>query len=149
MKKIVIERTKTGYFTCLNELFEVMNGKQENYNWLISDYDCNDYPALEIPIDKSYVWIDGSRLTQIVNAHFIQFIWGVFSAFPKDIKLEKVLKYPLPFADGNAEIWKPEIKIQNPLAEVEIISWDSTMAIITAKSDEMIEMFTKEYNNVE
>jgi len=37
--------------------------------------------------------------------------------------------------------------MQNPLAEIEIISWDSTMLLVIAKSKELTEMFINEYPN--
>lgn len=63
------------------------------------------------------------------------------------LTLTDILKYPLPYADGNTELWNTNICTQNPLAEVEIIAWDSTLAIIISKDNEIIELIKNHYPN--
>ncbi len=90
------------YYTFMDKIFTGLNNIELEYNWLIPDYECNDYPHELIPFNKEYVWISGEELNRIVYENKIQFIWGVFSAFEKDIKIEDALNYPLPYADGNS-----------------------------------------------
>ncbi|WP_291580368.1 hypothetical protein [Clostridium sp. UBA6640] len=87
----------------MDEIFLAFNNMQLNYNWLITDYECSDYPDEMMPYNKEYVWISGRDLRRIVCENEIQFIWGVFSAFSKDVTLNDVLKYYLPYADGNPD----------------------------------------------
>lgn len=91
------------------------------------------------------MWILGEDLTRVVFENNIQFIWGVFSAFDKNIKIEDVLKYPLSYADGNPSFWSNNYKMQNPLAEIEIVSWDSASVLIIAKQDEVVDYFLKSF----
>ncbi|WP_454054680.1 hypothetical protein [Clostridium sp. Marseille-Q7071] len=125
----------------MDEIFLAFNNMQLNYNWLITDYECNDYPDEMIPYNKEYVWISGRDLWRVVCENGIQFIWGVFSAFSKDVTLNNVLKYSLPYADGNPNFWVKNINMQHPLAEIEIVPWDSSLVLLISKHDEIIESF--------
>lgn len=62
---------------------------------------------------------------------------GVLSAFPKEISKEKIMEYELPKADGYIRIWQNPVLIQHPLAEIEVIAWDSLMTIFISKNDDI------------
>ncbi len=145
MKGLLLEELSSRYFINLQDIFGVIGKVQKDYNWLISNYECNIYPSKKIPFDKEIVFIEGEELEQIVTSHEIQFIWGVFSGFKKEISLESILEYPIPFADGNKAIWNSDICTQNPLADIEIIAWDSTLAVVVSKEDKFIETIKKNY----
>ena len=133
MKGIVIEKGEK-YFTHLKKLFLSINGLQKNYNWLITAHECypQDERYAKIWTEK-YCWMTGDELTEMIEEEDFQWIWGVFSAFPKDISEEKVLGQALPEADGNVEIWQNPVSIQHPLAEIEIIAWDSSATVFISK----------------
>ena len=145
MQGLVFGRLKNKYFTYMKEIMDVASDHISKYNWLISDYICNVYPSECIDPKKELAWIDGESLISLVNENDIQFIWAVFSAFPKSVTLQDVLKYRLPFADGNEAIRDVDIKMQNPLAEIEIIPWDSCLLVIIAQSSNLIRRLKKEY----
>ena len=147
MHGLIIHELTEKYFTNLKEVFDVLGCSAIKYNWLLSDYDCNIYPSAKIQMNERYVWLTGSEFVDILENHDIQFIWGVATAYAKETKFEDILRYPYPFADGNEAFWKPEITMQNPLAELEIISWDSTFLIVIAKSEEFVARFEKKYPN--
>ena len=68
-------------------------GDVDNYNWLITNIEC--YPSDEEIVkilDNEYCWIEGRSLLDLLAKEEFQWIWGVFSAFPKEIRLEEVLK---------------------------------------------------------
>lgn len=145
MKGLIIKKIKSKYFTDMKDVFFAIGNVQKEYNWLITNYECNIYPSKEIPFNQRYVWIDGKLLTDIVMKDDILFIWGVFSAFKKNESKNKILKYSLPFADGNKELWSPDIHIQHPLAEVEIVSWDSSLLLLISRNQKITNSFLKEY----
>jgi hypothetical protein len=145
MNGLIILELNCNYFTNLAEVFDIIGDRALEYNWLLSNYDCNIYPSEKIPTNERFVWLCGDELVNILKKDEIQFIWGVATAYEKGIALIDVLQYPLPFADGNANLWNPSITMQNPLADIEIIPWDSTFLIVIAKSKELIEKFAKEY----
>ena len=146
MYGLIIKRKPTDrYFTNLKEVFDVLGGIAISYNWLLSDYDCNIYPSSKIQRNEQYVWLDGAEFSDILEEHTIQFIWGVATAYSKYITPEEVLQYPLPLAEEYEGFWDPEITMQNPLADIEVVPWDSTFLLIISKSREIIERFARKY----
>ncbi len=63
----------------------------------------------------------------------------------KGLIIDNILQYELPFADGNKDIWTPNVKIQNPLAKIEIISWDSSLLIVMSEIVDIIDMLHNDY----
>lgn len=141
MKGVLIN-TGNKYFTFLKYIFSSINNIQKEYNWLITEHEC--YPqTIEYAgmLSGNYCWVTGDELTDMIEKEDFQWIWGVFSAFPKDVRVEDVLKYRLPKADGYTGFWENPISIQHPLAEIEIIAWDSSMTIIISKNTSIINIF--------
>lgn len=139
MQGVIIDKGKK-YFTYLKELFVSIGNIQKEYNWLITGHEC--YPP-NLDYDKKlsgeYCWITGDELTNMAENEDFQWIWGVFSAFPKNISQQEVLKSKLPYADGNTGLWQNPVSIQHPLAEIEIVAWDSSMSVVISKNDDIIE----------
>lgn len=133
------------YYTYMDKIFDALDNIQLEYNWLISHYECNQYPDELIPYNKEYVWVSGDDLTRIVSENKIQFIWGAFSAFNKEIMLNDVIEYSLPYADGNPNFWSTDFNIQHPLAEIEIVPWDSSLVLLISKHDTVVESFLKAF----
>ena len=150
LKGLVIDKGEE-YFTYLKKIFDSIEDAQKNYNWLITGYEC--YPQNEKYIEKlsrEWCWMTGEELTEMIEDENFQWIWGVFSAFPKTITRDKVLEYELPKADGNAKIWENPISMQNPLSILEIVAWDSSLTVVVSKYmdiiiDKMKEQGTKEF----
>lgn len=125
MKGAILEKGNT-FFTDLLEIFEGINNMQYNYKWLISDYEC--YPTskeCESVFSSKYVILDGRELTELLKMDNFQWIWGVFSAFNREVENEEILQFQLPYAIENEHIWEG-ISLQHPLSEIEIIAWDSS-----------------------
>lgn len=143
MKGLILQKKKCSQLY-LNEIFRYMDDRQVNYNWLISDYEC--YPqkqSIAEKLQEEYCFFSGSELTQIAEDENLQWIWGVFSAFPQYIMKEDILKHPLPQAREYTDIWKNPINIQHPLAEMEIIAWDGIATICLSKDDNIIDLIQK------
>ena len=143
VKGIVIDEGEK-YFTYLKSIFGAIDNIQKDYNWLISGHEC--YPQdvnYAEKLSAKWCWMTGTELTEMIENEDFQWIWGVFSAFSKDVTKEEVLKYKLPNADGNDRIWQNPISMQHPLSIMEIIAWDSSMTIFISKSDDIIERMVK------
>lgn len=141
MKGAIIDSGE-GYYTYLNKIFKAINDKQRNYNWLITDCEC--YPQNHEYVEKlskDYCWISGDELTHMVEHDDFQWIWAVLTGFNRNISFDDVIKYKLPYANENEEIWKNPINLQHPLASVEIIAWDCTLTIIISNEDRLVEQF--------
>ena len=60
-------------------------------------------------------------------------------------KLDEILEYPLPKADGYEGFWKNPPSIQHPLATMEIVSWDSSCVLLLSTNKEVVEKFKKAF----
>jgi len=145
MKSTILEKGES-YFTYMGPIFQGINNEQIKYNWLITNCEC--YPGnkkISDMFSKKYCWISGEQLTEIIYEEEFQFIWGVFSGFSKDISLEEVLKYDLPNADGQGGFWQNNVTIQHPLADIEIVAWDSSLTLFISKIDELVDNFRQSF----
>jgi len=130
------------YHTDLRLVFEALGGRQREFNWLITDLELNYYPPrLRNTSREQATWMEGAELSEIVNANDIQFIWGVLSGFRSEITIDISALNPRPFADDNRRLWSPEVAIQHPLAEVEIVCWDSGATLFLTHDDDLSRRF--------
>lgn len=73
----------------------------------------------------------------------VQFIWGVFSAFPRGTRFD--VPAP-PAADGNSNLWyPPEVQPQLEGASFEIVCWDSSATVLVGGSPKQAERFLVAY----
>lgn len=135
--KRYISKEDEYYYTDMLKVIKAIGGKNLNYNWLITEIETStgDY------FKDDYIILTNEELLDKLESKKIQWIWGTFSAIPKKYKQEEILKYNLP---GVENIDKKEIKPQHPLAEIEIIAYDSTFVQIIAK-EEIAKRFKKMY----
>jgi hypothetical protein len=149
MRGLIINKMHSDYFTNMSEIFNLLPKEELDYMWLISSYECNVYPSEKIPFDKEYVWLHGEELKDVFNQNKIMFIWGNFTSYPPDTELKDVLKYSLPFADGNKDLWKQDIQLSNPLSNTELISWDGSLFLALSKNNFIIELLKESYPDSE
>lgn len=130
------------YYTYMGKVFAAIKGEQLKYNWLITDCVCypkdSNYAEL---LSKEYAWLTGEELTHMIEIEDFQWIWAVLSGFPKGVSLEEVLKYKLPCADGFEGFWRSTLNIQHPLADIEIVPWDSSLVLAISRNDIIIDNF--------
>ena len=126
----ILAKGEVGY-TDLDKVFAALGNIQENYNWLLTDCECNvDIPELE----GEFCWMSGSELTALQQKyHSPQWIWAVLSAFEKSVTKEQVLEYPLPAARDN--------RVQHPLATFEIVPIDSSYVVVFSREKEIVDRF--------
>lgn len=136
---VIDEKSERGY-TLMNRVFDAINNKQMEYNWLITDIECL-VDKIEKCYKNGYCWLTGEELTKIVREDDNQWIWAVLSGFEKDISLSEILQYPLPYADGYGGFWKNPLSIQHPLATIEIVPWDSTLTLLLSKQADLTQDF--------
>ena len=138
------------HYTDLNKVFDFINNRQVEYNWLITDCDCYPYNYVTDEIlEKGYCWISGEKLTEIVEKADYQWVWAVLSGFEKSVELDDVLKYDLPYADGYPGFWKNPLTLQHPLAKIEIVPWDSALTLILSEEKEIVDTFRKYFRESE
>lgn len=138
INKIVLNSDKYLY-TFLDDVFYGIGDAVKEYNWLLSDYECNLYPNNTFYQNMhNYIWLSYEELSDLILGQYVQFIWGVCLAFEKNIKKEDVLKYPLPVADY-------DISFKHPLSQIEILSLDSSELYILAREESYIQNFLKKF----
>ena len=57
----------------------------------------------------------------------------------KNVSKDEIVTAGLPRAEGNSKIWSNPVTIQHPMADIEIIAWDSNATVIIAKDDSLVE----------
>ncbi|SDB13365.1 hypothetical protein [Butyrivibrio sp. INlla16] len=92
-----------------------------------------------------YVWISGEELTEIVKNDDFQWVWAVLSGFNPVISEKDVLGYPGPYADGYEGFWKPDLSIQHPLADFELVAWDSSSSLFITRDHGLYNEFMKRF----
>lgn len=133
------------YYTHMLEIILAIGGNNLNYKWLISDIEA--YPQDNGQYDNliennSYLILSNNDLIKMLSECDFQWIWAVFSAIPEDISDDDILKYKLPYANENGEIYKDDVAIiQHPLADIEIVAEDSSSVFIVAKDNNIADRF--------
>ncbi len=145
MNTLLESSSRMPFHTNLRLVFEAFDGREREFNWLLTDLELNFYPpGLEysgIDDRESGRWRSGSELSDIVKAHEIQFIWGVLSGFPPGVTINPAALDVYPFADGNGSLWAPGARIQHPLADVEIVCWDGGATLLLSRDDDLTRRF--------
>ena len=145
MNRLISVGDKSGY-TMMLKVINAIGGRNLNYNWLITDIEAYPQKGLGDIDDElysylnenDYVFISNSDLLDILEKNDFQWIWGVFSAIPVNYSKEEVLKYDLPFAEDNSDIYLDNnFVIQHPLAEIEIVAFDSSGMHIVSKDKDI------------
>ncbi len=131
------------WYTHLKKLFNAIDNKQLEYNWLITDWECNT--DIIGTLYDEYCWLSGEELTDLVVKKAPQWIWAVLSGFDKSVTPEEVLKYKLPFANGYGGFWRKPLTLQHPLAKIEIVPWDSSLVLVLSEYKEIVDSFKKHY----
>jgi hypothetical protein len=146
---ILIGDSRMAYHTDLSLVFRGLGERQREYDWLITNLEVHHFPP-DFPEPVHCVsgptWFQvyrftGDELSDFVNSHDIQFIWAVLSGFPRASVPDPATLHPYPYADGNAALWKPQVSIQHPSAEVEIVCFDGTATILLSRREDITNSF--------
>jgi len=135
-------------YSYLKPIFSSIKNVQTSYNWLITDCQCHprtDSFYNRLFYNREYCWLSGEELTAMVEKEDFQWVWAVLSGFDKSISLKEVLNYELPYADEYTGFWKNPITIQHPLADVEIVPWDSSLTLVISKNHSIVNDFRKAF----
>lgn len=130
------------YYTDLRKVLQSIEIRFADFNWLITDFDYYPtVPRMEQNSASGYCWLSGNELADIFAKENIQWIWAVLSGFRKNIALEEILKFSLPFANGNPGFWSVPVTLQHPLASIEIVPWDSSRTLVISTRRDWVDRF--------
>ncbi|MFN7727199.1 MAG: hypothetical protein ACK5QH_19265 [Rubrivivax sp.] len=73
------------YFTDMKTTLDAAEIKTTDFDWYVSDLETN-YSIDALPASAG--WMTGQELEQALAAPGLQFIWAIFSAFPKGTRFE-------------------------------------------------------------
>lgn len=148
MKRYISDDEK--YYTYMLKVINSIGGRNLNYNWLITDIEAypEDTELYQIIGSSNYLFLSNDELMDMLEKDDFQWIWAVFSAIPKEYSKEEVLKYKLPYADCNSNLFKEDLfVIQHPLSDIEIVAADGSFVSIVAKEDKIVDRFKNVYKN--
>ena len=141
MKGAILTKGES-YFTHLASIFNALGNTQKDYNWLITECECYPHSTeLQERLCKGPCWLTGDELTSIVAKEDFQWVWAVLSGFPPNISFSEALNYALPRADGYTKFWQNPVSIQHPLAEIEIVAFDTSFTLLISRNDCIVERF--------
>jgi hypothetical protein len=138
---IILERTNAvPFFTEMRSVFKALGMQAGDYDWFVSDIETNYYGSNFTSKDQ---WITGEALERFINENTVQFIWAVFSAFPKGVRIQVEVA---PIVEDYAGYWSGiEVAPQLKDALFEIAAWDSSATILVGLPAEAVEKFIKAY----
>ncbi len=147
METLLEGRSRMLFYTDMRLVFRAIEGRQQDFNWLITNLEFEghnvDYGRPPPFSDDPVHWISGETLTRIVDEYDMQFVWAVLSGFPPAIDLDPQSLEVEPFADGNRALWSANPRIQHPLAQIEIVCWDSSATLLLCDDRSIGESFRR------
>ena len=127
------------YFTDMEETLDALGISARDYDWFVSDVETNCGEDVFSLKDR---WMSGDELQASLGNH-IQFIYGVFSAFPPGQR--RTIEIP-PCVYDNASYWSgTAISPQLPDALFEIACWDSSATILIGMPRVAISSFKRRF----
>jgi hypothetical protein len=130
------------FHTDLQSVFRALGGREKEFDWLVTDLDCDSFPPEFQPMNSNWV-VAGRTLSDIVMRQPtpIQFNWGVFSGFRSGTKVDLAHLAVQPYADGNPGFWTGRPAIQYPGAAVEIVCWGAQATLLITTDDDLTRRF--------
>lgn len=104
MGRIIIEKNQT--FSQFKSILNALKGEHKKYNWLITEIDFVPGRKNKLVLAQPHTWVLGEELEQLFRDEAGFWAWGVFSGFSKELTLDEVLQFSLPYADGNPDFWQ-------------------------------------------
>jgi hypothetical protein len=140
---LILERTDSvRWFTDMKSVFSALGFRASDYDWFVSDVETNYYGSEFTSEDQ---WITGMALERFITENEVQFIWAVFSAFPKGTRFS--IETP-PNVQDYAGYWGGiEVTPQLKDALFEIAAWDSSATILVGVPAEAVTRFKVAYSD--
>lgn len=130
---ILLEGASTmPYFTDVDTVLKAIGVAASTLDWYISDVETNVIPP---GLPDGDGWLAGETLATVLSHPGLQFMWGVFSAFPSGTRFDVE---QAPVADGNPDYWRDDGTLEPQLdgALFELTCWDSSAAILVGITQE-------------
>jgi hypothetical protein len=150
MNIIIKDSLQMPIHTDIKLIFDALEGRQRDFNWLITEHECYSWPTVEKDIfNERIVFLSGDELTNMVTHNNIQFVWGILSAFDKSINIDINNLSVIPSFDGEWRYGGENVHPQHPLAIAEIICVDSSYTIFLSKDEDLSNRFLRHYSDAQ
>jgi len=100
MNLIINDSSQMPIHTDIKLIFDALEGRQREFNWLITEHECYCWPSAKDIFNDGIVFLSGDELTNIVTETNIQFVWGILSAFDKSSGVDINNLSVIPTFDG-------------------------------------------------
>jgi hypothetical protein len=149
MNLIIKDSSQMPIHTNIKLIFDALEGRQREFNWLITEHECYCWPSDKDIFNQGTVFLSGEELTNIVTQNNIQFVWGILSAFDKSTDIDINNLSVIPTFDGEWKYGGENIQTQHPLAIAEIICVDSSYTIFLSKDEDLSNKFLRHYSDAQ
>lgn len=138
----LILNERTEYVTYLCPIFDAVGDDYiRSLNWRIIYPECGSAVSQGYSFEgKEDSWISGNQLVEEVrNNPDIQWWWGLLQGFDQNVSRSEAMKEEPVDIQEDTEIWKNPVTMRNPKAQIEIEAFDSTLTVVIAKEDAVLE----------
>jgi hypothetical protein len=149
MNLIIKDSSQMPIHTDIKLIFDTLEGRQREFNWLITEHECYCWPSDKDIFNEGIVLLSGDELTDIVTHNNIQFVWGILSAFDKSTVIDIDNLSVIPTFDGEWKYGGKDVNTQHPLAIAEIVCVDSSYTILLSKDDDLSNRFLRHYSDAQ
>lgn len=137
---LVLEKTsQVPWFTNVSAMLQALGLSAAQFSWHVWDVETTRHPN-----NEPEGWWTGEALERLLTKDGMQFIWGVFSAFPLGTHFDVT---DPPLADGNPRLWVDGAALKPQLngALFEIVCWDGSATLLIGISAQQATRFRQAY----
>lgn len=142
----------TEYVTYLCPIFDALGDELIcSLNWRIISPECGSSVTDKYSFEGEYdSWISGTELVKEVRKYpNIQWWWGLLQGFPDSISRDEVFKLDAIDIKEDAQLWEYPVAMRDPNALIEIEAFDSSLTIVVAKDNSILESLKNAFPNNE
>lgn len=149
MNLIIKDSLQMPFHTDIKLIFDALEGRQREFNWLITGHECFCWPSGEDIFNEEIILLSGDELTDIVTHNNIQFVWGILSAFSKSTDIDINNLSVIPTFEGEWKYGGGDVHPQHPLAIAEIVCVDSSYTLFLSKDEDLSNRFLRHYSDAQ
>jgi hypothetical protein len=140
-----------GYVTYPAIVFKAIEKSIKSLMWRVTNVECCGKDYFRFPFeDGNNVIIDGEELYNLIQAHpQIQFVWGVFSGYPKDLSVDIINGTPIVDIQNDLSFLKKELSHIDNNSILEIVAFDGCETYVLCDDDEVIKQLEQTFTNAE
>lgn len=143
---------KTKYVTYMEPIFDALGRDYiEHLNWRITYSECGGSPTDNYSFSgRVDSWLPGKALLDEIGNHpNLQWWWGLLQGFDPIFTQAEIQKESPVDIQCDTKIWELPVSMRDYRAEIEIEAFDSTLTIVIAKEEAVIEKLKRAFPEYE